>query len=388
MAKKRKKKKKSYQGYLYLFLFLVILALAGYFVFTHYNIKLVPKEESQALQVKELETKQSVDGVIAEAIKLLGIPQRLYSHRIKKDAVYFYIGINKNEMDLNFANLVISGKVEENGGEIISGEEIGDGWKQILTFKDPQDEQLYKVVIYYAESAEYDEKKAQMAIVVDDFGYFAGKLLEDFNELHPHLTYSILPGLSHSQEVMQKAAATGHETIIHIPMEPISYPKADPGKNAIFVQLSEKEIIKRVQNYIDELPLCKGANNHMGSLATADKDVMTVVLKVLKDNDKYFIDSRTTSSSVAYDTAQHLLMPSLENQMFLDSPDISDKTLNTKVRRVKKLVEQKDKFVIITHCTNREKYEYLKEFLRRIKKLDVEIVPASKLLHNKWAEIS
>jgi polysaccharide deacetylase 2 family uncharacterized protein YibQ len=74
--------------------------------------------------------------------------------------------------------------------------------------------------------------------------------------------------------------------------------------------------------------------------------------------------------------------------MFLDSPDISDKTLNTKVRRVKKLVEQKDKFVIITHCTNREKYEYLKEFLRRIKKLDVEIVPASKLLHNKWAEIS
>jgi hypothetical protein len=126
----------------------------------------------------------------------------------------------------------------------------------------------------------------------------------------------------------------------------------------------------------------------MGSLATADKDVMTVVLKVLKDNDKYFIDSRTTSSSVAYDTAQHLLMPSLENQMFLDSPDISDKTLNTKVRRVKKLVEQKDKFVIITHCTNREKYEYLKEFLRRIKKLDVEIVPASKLLHNKWAEIS
>lgn len=388
MAKRRKKKKKSYKGYLYLILFLIILIGAGYFLLQHYNIKLVPKEDIEKLEVKKIQDKTSVDDVIAESIQLLGIPNKLYSHRIKQDAVYFYIGINKNEMDLNFANLVITGKVEENGGELISGDEIGDGWKQVLTFQDPADKQLYKVVIYYAESAEYKKNKAQMAIVIDDFGYFSGNLLNDFNQLHPNLTYAILPGLPHSQKVMEKAAASGHETIIHIPMEPISYPKANPGKNAIYVQLSPKEIIKRVQGYIDDLPLCKGANNHMGSLATADEDVMNVVLKVLKDNDKYFIDSRTTASSVAYSTAQQLLMPSLENQMFLDSPDMSEKTLQTKLNRVKRLAENNDKFVIITHCTSRQKYEYLKKFLNQIKDLDIEIVPASQLLHNKWAEIS
>jgi len=388
MAKSRKKKKKSYKGYLFLILFLIILAGAGYFLLQHYNIKLVPKEKAEKLQVKEIKDKISVDDVIAQAIKLLGIPDKLYSHRIKEEAVYFYIGINKNEMDLNFANLVITGKVEENGGILLSGKEISDGWKQILTFKDPADEQIYKVVIYYAAAAEYGKKKAQMAIVIDDFGYFAGKLLEDFNQLHPQLTYAILPGLPHSQKVMEKAAAAGHETIIHIPMEPISYPKANPGKNAIYVQLSPKEIIKRVQGYIDDLPLCKGANNHMGSLATADEDVMNVVLKVLKDNDKYFIDSRTTASSVAYSTAQELLMPSLENQMFLDSPDMSKKTLQNKINRIKNLVDHNENFVIITHCTSRQKYEYLKKFLNKIKGFDIEIVPASQLLHNKWAEIS
>lgn len=82
-----------------------------------------------------------------------------------------------------------------------------------------------------------------------------------------------------------------------------------------------------------ELPYCIGANNHMGSLATADKQVMTTVLEVLKRHSMFFIDSFTTSSSVAFQTAQEMLIPSIRRDIFLDAPDHSDATLNKKWKR-------------------------------------------------------
>ncbi len=68
------------------------------------------------------------------------------------------------------------------------------------------------------------------------------KLLDDFCSLNSNVTFAILPDQRYSKLVMNKAAETGHETIIHIPMEPVSYPKDNPGANAIYVHLTEKEI--------------------------------------------------------------------------------------------------------------------------------------------------
>lgn len=171
-------------------------------------------------------------------------------------------------------------------------------------------------------------------------------------------------------------------------MEPISYPKNDPGKEAIFVHLSKRELVKRMQNYIKELPYCIGANNHMGSLATADKEVMTTVLDVLKRHSMFFVDSFTTSSSVAYQTAQEMLIPSIKRDIFLDSPDHEPATLKKKLEKIKKMTSNHDTIVVITHCTSRSRYEYLKEFLTRVKKLDVKLVPASELFTSPVPEIS
>ncbi|MDY6915793.1 MAG: hypothetical protein SVM86_05730, partial [Candidatus Cloacimonadota bacterium] len=90
MAKKRSKKRKSYKGYLFLFLFIIFFVVVGYFILKHYDIqfKLQPKQEAKHLETKEIKTYVSIDDVIAETLELLGVPQDLYSHRIKNDAVY------------------------------------------------------------------------------------------------------------------------------------------------------------------------------------------------------------------------------------------------------------------------------------------------------------
>ncbi len=384
---KKRKKKQNKINFLLIFIFVVILATATYFIINNrIDISIHPREKKEKVETIEIEQKISVDDIILEAIKNMGIPENLYKHKVRKDAIYIYIGLNKDEIDLNLANAIITGKIESIGGKIISGKETRTGFKQELEFIDPFDSQKYIVKLYYATEGSYKKKKPQLAIVVDDFGYFRGDLLDDFCQIKQPITLAILPDETHSKTAMLKANETNHETLIHIPMEPMSYPKNNPGKNAIYVHLSKKEIIKRMEGYIKKLPLCIGANNHMGSLVTTDEDIMKIVLEVLKRHEMFFVDSRTTSSSVAYSTAQRMMIPSFENNFFLDSPDISDKTFNMRIEQLKKL-SAKGKVLIITHCSNRNKLNYLKRFIAKAEKLGFEIVPVSKLFEYSFPEI-
>jgi len=350
------------------------------------NITLKPKDIKSPVKIKKIEKKNSVFNAINHAVNLLGIPDELYKSTLQDSLIKITIYINKNRMDLNYANMIITGQIELAGGKILKGEEKYGASLQILEILDSKNNQKFKLYLKYASKEKYKQEKPELAIVVDDFGYFGGELLKRFCKLDSNITFAILPYLNYSKEVMEAAIKSGHETIIHMPMEPLNYPKNDPGPHAIYVHNSKKEIKKQVENYIRQLPLCIGANNHMGSLATADKSVMETVLQVLKRNKMFFIDSRTTSASVAYKTAQEMMIPSFENMMFLDSPDISDETFRNKINRLKKMKEKHKKILVITHCTNKNKYLYLQKFIVQAKKIGFKLIPASALFKNNLPE--
>jgi hypothetical protein len=226
------------------------------------------------------------------------------------------------------------------------------------------------------------QKITSLAIIIDDFGNFSGELLEEFLALNKNINFSILPELPHSQEVMQKAYNQGRETLIHIPMEPISYPKEDPGKNAIFVDLSENEIKKRVRKYIQNLPLCIGANNHMGSMVMQHRKALMPVLTVLKENNLFFVDSRTTSKTIGYSLAEEMEIPTYLIDFFLDSGKYPDRVA-AKTKKLLELARAQNEIVVITHC-KRKSLEHLKQILRNIAdssaSWQIKLVPISEIV--------
>ena len=50
---------------------------------------------------------------------------------------------------------------------------------------------------------------------------------------------------------------------------------------------------------------------------------MEIVIRVIKDNDLFFLDSLTSRKSIAYNTARRLDVPTARNDIFLDA-DTSD----------------------------------------------------------------
>ncbi len=376
------------KNYIYFLLFIGFILLL--FLFNYNKIKNLitdPKQKNDKISIKQKREEITVLDAIVHAKLLLGINEENYKNRIGKEAIYISIGIDRSAMDLNYANIIITGQVELIGGKIISGEEKSNGNKQVMEIEDLHNSQKYFVTLYYTKSQSVTETKTLLAIVVDDFGIRNNKLLDDFCSLNSNVTFAILPDQKYSKHVMNKAAETGHETMIHIPMEPISYPRDNPGANAIYVHLSEKEIKHRMEGYIKQFPLCVGANNHMGSFATTDESVMRIVLQVLKDHDLYFVDSRTSQSSIAYDVAKKMMIPTAENQLFLDTPSITERTLPNKINKLKYLAKKKDKILVITHCATQDRYEFLKEFVKEIEELNFKLVPVSELFKSKLPEI-
>ncbi len=376
---------KSYLYFLLFIGFILLLILFNYDKIT--NLIINPQQKKNTVSIKPKQEYISVLDAIAHAKLLLGVTEENYKNHIGEDAIYISIGIDNSEMDLNYANIIITGQVELIGGKILAGKEKYNGNKQILEIEDPRDSQKYFVTLYYNKSQNETKVKTQLAIVVDDFGIRNNKLLDDFCNLNSNVTFAILPDQKFSKHVMNKAAETGHETMIHIPMEPISYPRDNPGANAIYVHLTEKEIKRRMESYIKQFPLCVGANNHMGSFATTDESVMKSVLQVLKKHDLYFVDSRTSQSSIAYNVAKKMLIPTCENQLFLDTPSINKKTLSNKIRQLKYLAKNRNKILVITHCATQDRYDFLKKFIIEIEKLDFELVPVSELFKSKLPEI-
>ena len=195
------------------------------------------------------------------------------------------------------------------------------------------------------------EKKTPMrgiiAIIIDDFGYRNDHISNGFLELPAKLTYAIIPGHDHSQLFSKKAYDAGYEIIVHLPMENIGKTYGEE-EYVLMSYFQDDEIKSRINNAFDNLPEAIGLNNHQGSRGTADSRVMTLLAGVIKDKKKFFIDSRTTSNSLANSTMRRYNVPTNQRDVFLDN-DLDEEKIKTQLYKLADVSERKGIAIGIGH---------------------------------------
>ena len=101
-------------------------------------------------------------------------------------------------------------------------------------------------------------------------------------------------------------------------MEPYGYPEVDPGHRALLNRMSTQELATYTAAALEVLPFAIGVNNHMGSLLTENRTAMQVVMRQLKQRNLFFLDSRTSAHSRAYDVARAMGVRTAQRHLFLD----------------------------------------------------------------------
>ncbi len=157
----------------------------------------------------------------------------------------------------------------------------------------------------------------RIAIIIDDLGYSMRAVMPIFDIEYP-LTLSILPGLRYSLLLARRMSRPPFEAILHLPLEPEAEEHLERG--TIMVAMSEEEVRDLMEKHLEPLlPYIRGVNSHMGSKATADEELMSIVLEEVKKRGLYFIDSYTTEKSVVLEVARGLGLRAASRQVFLDS---------------------------------------------------------------------
>lgn len=159
--------------------------------------------------------------------------------------------------------------------------------------------------------------KGEMAIVIDDFGY-SSEPINAFAAIDRPLTFAVLPYRSSSNEAATRGISSGHQVMLHLPMEPLAASEQSE-RITIGIGMGDTEIRETVSRAIQAIPGIIGINNHQGSRATADQRVMRQVLSVIKANSLFFVDSRTNSKSVGVATARQLRVKTAANDLFIDN---------------------------------------------------------------------
>jgi polysaccharide deacetylase 2 family uncharacterized protein YibQ len=207
-------------------------------------------------------------------------------------------------------------------------------------------------------------KKGALAIIIDDSGY-SDAIIKEFADLPVKLTFSVLPFLNESKSSLDIILNAKKEAILHLPMEPINKDVASFDK-MVTVDMTKEQCQAYVKKALDSLPGVTGVNNHQGSRATSSKYTMQAVLEILKTRGLFFVDSRTYSKSIAYQTAKSMGVKTAKNSMFLDnSSDIND--IKNQLRVALKFIENGEDAIVICHARTNT-YKALKEIYPELKK--------------------
>ncbi|OGG99960.1 MAG: hypothetical protein A2600_07655 [Candidatus Lambdaproteobacteria bacterium RIFOXYD1_FULL_56_27] len=217
---------------------------------------------------------------------------------------------------------------------------------------------------------------ARLVVIIDDMGQNLSSFSQ-FSSLSKELTFSVLPQLPYSQRVAEAAHQLGAEVMLHLPMEPVAYPKNNPGAGALMVSDGLSFLAQKLKADLDSVPYAVGVNNHMGSAFTKNQPGMALVMQALAERGLFYLDSRTSASEVALGEAQRFGIPFFSRQVFLDEVP-GEEAAKAALEKAITLALKEGTAVAIGH-PRPETLAALKALLPQLKERGVTLVRASSL---------
>jgi len=380
MSKKKRNRKNIQSSILFfalfiLFAFLIVIALEyidfkkgeSSFIFTRViNLKTYSEKREQFNK---------------EFLKMLEKNSISYNYfKDKRGKYHFKIDIKELKFDsLLFKTQII---VKQLNGNLQLSEIKALKNKSVLLFNLEFNRKISHIILVnkakeHETKIKKEDNYPKIAFIIDDIGFRKNASIE-LKELNIPITGSILPNTPFAKEEAKLLNSYGLEEMIHLPMQAENSNIEHPRNVFVTINSTDREIKKLIKDAKKIIPFSKGLNNHMGSLITARRGIIKRVLKIVKKEGLFFVDSRTSPKTVAYDVAKKIKIRTTYRDVFLD--DIQ--TYSYSIDQIQKLIEtakNKGKAVAIGHPFETT-FKAIKDSINDIYSNGIKIVFVSSLL--------
>lgn len=225
------------------------------------------------------------------------------------------------------------------------------------------------------------DSKPKIAIVIDDMGASPVRT-KDIVAIQAPLTASFVTFASQLQKQVKQSEQSGHEIMIHVPMQPKS--NIFVSNDVLKIDMSQEQITQAFKEMLKNFDSAKGINNHMGSLFTEHADKLAPVMKLLAEHHLFFLDSKTTAQSKGEETAQKYGVPCVHRHIFLDN----ENELGYILKQLEKTenVAKKNGYAIAIGHPKTQTSRALKLWIKTLADKNIDIVHLSQIVEQITAE--
>jgi len=172
----------------------------------------------------------------------------------------------------------------------------------------------------FAVPVAFNDPRPKIAVVIDDLGVMHAHTQTAINLPGP-LTLAWFPFAQDLPQQVQAGAARGHEAMLHMPMQAGSdtIALAWTGPDPLRIDLPMSVNLDRLRTAFSAVPQIVGLNNHMGSVATRDPALMSLVAEETLSRTMLFLDSLVIPHSAGLRCAQEVGVPSAARDVFIDN---------------------------------------------------------------------
>lgn len=221
--------------------------------------------------------------------------------------------------------------------------------------------------------------RGRLAVVIDDFGH-------DFKTTPPDaewwalpfpITAAVMPESRRTRQAAAGAQAARREVILHVPFDPFLSLKLP----AAAVDPSDAEkVAALLEKAVKQVPEAVGLNNHRSYLGTKNRPMMAWFMPKLKDKGLFFLDSRVSAKTVAFEEARKAGVRAAINDFFLEQGK-PDKAFCLKWLGIGiSVAKRRGSAIVIGHHYHRTTLDCLEEGLPRAAAQGVDVVPVSALV--------
>jgi polysaccharide deacetylase 2 family uncharacterized protein YibQ len=170
----------------------------------------------------------------------------------------------------------------------------------------------------YARPFDLSDRRPRVSILVTELGLSSAATEAAIQRLPGAVSLAFVPFAERLSSWIDQARSGGHEVLLTLPMEPITYPRDDPGPQTLLTSLSDRENLQRLEWVMSRVTGYVGMVSFMGSRFTTNPVTLRPVLTALKSRGLLYVDNQPGTRSVAPGVARDIGLPHGTTDRFID----------------------------------------------------------------------
>lgn len=170
----------------------------------------------------------------------------------------------------------------------------------------------------YARPFGRRDGRPRLAIVMTGLGVSRNATQSVINTLPGAISFSFAPYADNLDSWIGKSRDKGHETLIDMPMEPLDYPRNDPGPNTLLANAPPDQNIRRLRWALSRTTGYVGVATFMGASLAARPKALKPILAELKTRGLMILDSRENPVGHIVEISRRIGLPVVANDVFID----------------------------------------------------------------------